>query len=172
MVSYVARSVGIPARQSGTPCWNSVFEGVDFRGRAADNANVTMCWHAGLNSKGSVDKGGINSFLNNHNWAEIWQSDGSWAFHNVPPGSKAPNSPSLCDWTEGHGCGWSEDHCTLFVFFGNLPVHFEIPCGILFALMPLGPIWRFFGRILRPWGKLLGPSGGCKQRIDLFFGRF
>jgi hypothetical protein len=110
MVSYVARSVGIPARQSGTPCWNSVFEGVDFRGRAADNANVTMCWHAGLNSKGSVDKGGINSFLNNHNWAEIWQSDGSWAFHNVPPGSKAPNSPSLCDWTEGHGCGWSEDH--------------------------------------------------------------
>ena len=28
----------------------------------------------------------------------------------LPPGSKAPNSPSLCDWTEGHGCGWSEDH--------------------------------------------------------------
>lgn len=111
MVTYVARSVGIPARQSGTPCWNSVFEGVDFRGRAVDNGNVSLCWHAGLNSKTGVDKGGINGFLNNHNWAEIWQSDGSWAWHNVPPTKKTPNSPSLCpSWTKEHGCGWTKEH--------------------------------------------------------------
>ena len=110
MLVYVARSVGIPARQAGTPCWNSVFEGVDFRGRASDNPNVTLCWHAGLNAKSGVDKGGINSFLNNHNWAEVWQSDGTWAFHNVPPTSSVPNSPSLCSgWTKEHGCGWSKE---------------------------------------------------------------
>jgi hypothetical protein len=108
MLTYIARSVGIPARQAGTPCWNSIFEGIDYRGRASDNSNVTMCWHAGLNS-GNVNKGGINSYLNNHNWAEIWQNDGSWAWHNVPPTSKVPNSPSLCpEWSKEHGCGWDK----------------------------------------------------------------
>jgi len=112
MLTYVARSVGIPARQSGTPCWNSVFEGVDYRGTAANNANVTKCWHAGLNSQ-NVNKGGINSYLNNHNWCEIWQNDGTWAWHNDPPTSKSPNSASLCNYVKGHGCGWTaKDGCS------------------------------------------------------------
>ena len=116
MLTYVARSVGIPARQSGTPCWNSIFEGIDYRGRAKDNSNITLCWHAGLNSNTNVNKGGINSYLNNHNWAEIWQNDGSWAWHNDPPTSKSPNSPSLCNYVKGHGCGWtSKDGCSKVV---------------------------------------------------------
>jgi len=113
MLTYVARSVGIPARQSGTPCWNSVFEGVDYRGTASANSNVTQCWHAGLHSKTNVNKGGINSYLNNHNWCEIWQNDGAWAWHNDPPTSKSPNSASLCNYVKGHGCGWTaKDGCS------------------------------------------------------------
>ena len=99
LVSYIARAVGIPARQAGTPCWNSVFEGVDFRGRASSNGNVSLCWHGG-----SAKRGHGGGFLNNHNWAEIYVN-GEWAFVNVPPGNKEPDT-GLCGahFTSAQGC--------------------------------------------------------------------
>jgi len=109
LVTYIARAVGIPARQAGTPCWNSVYQGVDFRGLATANSNVSLCWHAGLHSQGGTVGGG---FLNNHNWVE-WYDDrvaaeDKWVFQNVPPQSAAPDSPSLCaGWTAAHGCGYN-----------------------------------------------------------------
>ena len=46
-ITYSLRAIGVPARQSGTPCWNSVYSGTDYRGLALDNANVSLCWHGG-----------------------------------------------------------------------------------------------------------------------------
>ena len=105
MVTYLARSVGIPARQTGTPCWNSVFGGIDYRGLARDNPNVSTCWSGGLHGGRGKVGGGM---LNNHNWVEWWDSDrGDWVFQNVPPTSAEPNSPTLCPhYADGHGCGW------------------------------------------------------------------
>ena len=54
MFTYIARSVGIPARQVGTPCWNQVTEGVDYRGLAAGNPNVSLCWRGGSDARGHV----------------------------------------------------------------------------------------------------------------------
>ncbi len=110
LITYILRSVGIPARQVGTPCWNSIYGGVDYTGPALRNPNVSICWHGGIGSE-SGDVGGI--YLNNHNWVEWWHN-GSWVFQNVPPSTSSPNSPSLCgNWTKRHGCGWSEkDGCT------------------------------------------------------------
>jgi len=67
MVTYVARAVGLPARQAGTPCWNSVYASVDYRGLALTNPNVSLCWGGGSDSRGH---GG--GFLNNHNWCEVY----------------------------------------------------------------------------------------------------
>ena len=117
-LTYVARAVGLPARQVGTPCWNSVFEGVDFRGRAAHNPNVSTCWRGGTR-----DAGHGGRFLNNHNWVEIYRPAverglgvngdfASWAFVNVPPASKSPND-GLCgpvDRFDVHrGCGYDAE---------------------------------------------------------------
>eukprot|EP00750_Incisomonas_marina_P027159 INCI6147.2.p1 GENE.INCI6147.2~~INCI6147.2.p1 ORF type:complete len:285 (-),score=32.61 INCI6147.2:23-877(-) len=49
-VTYMAKALGIPARQVGTPCWNQPLGGVDYRGLARDNPNVTICWHGGIGS--------------------------------------------------------------------------------------------------------------------------
>jgi len=111
-VTYVGRAVGIPARPVGTPCWNAVYEGTDFRGRARANSNVSLCWAGGSRSRGH---GG--GFLNNHNWVEVFlpggssgasggggggggiggggEADGRWVFVIVPPASKTPNT-GLC----------------------------------------------------------------------------
>lgn len=62
LLTYTFRAVGIPARQAGTPCWNSVFSGTDFSGLAEQNPNVKLCWSGG---NGTSFGGG---FLNNHNW--------------------------------------------------------------------------------------------------------
>lgn len=104
-LSYMARAVGIPARQAGAPCWNSAFGDFNTRGLAKDNPNVTICWHGGLGSKsGSV--GG--NFLNNHNWVEYWDDVANkWVFENVPPGSSVPNA-GLCDYNEKTGCNYNE----------------------------------------------------------------
>lgn len=127
-MSYVGRAVGLPARQAGTPCWNSIFEGVDFRGLSAQNANVSLCWQGG-----SRERGHGGAFLNNHNWVEVFLpaerttaavaearregkggaeehrvAAGSWEFVNVPPGSKQPGT-GLCGGTAfepSHGCGF------------------------------------------------------------------
>ena len=125
LVTYVGRAVGLPARQAGTPCWNSIYEGDDFRGRASGNPNVSLCWHGGSSARGH---GG--GFLNNHNWAEVYippvaqsaaqaaqsaaqaaqaaASSGSWKFVNVPPQSKTPGT-GLCgaeEYDSEKGCGF------------------------------------------------------------------
>jgi hypothetical protein len=46
LLTYILRAVGIPARQVGTPCWNSVFQGIDYRSLATQNPNVSSCWQA------------------------------------------------------------------------------------------------------------------------------
>ena len=103
-VTYVARSVGIPARQVGTPCWNAPLGGVDYRGLAKDNPNVSVCWHGGIGSK----NGGVGgNFLNNHNWVEYWDDENSkWVFQNVPPQRSKPDSDSLCHYNESTGCNY------------------------------------------------------------------
>ena len=88
---YTLRAVGVPARQAGTPCWNSEYSGVDYRGLASENENVRLCWHGG-----SAARGHGGGFLNNHNWVEYYDpADGAWHFVNVPPGTKAPDA-GLC----------------------------------------------------------------------------
>ncbi|GAB5368300.1 hypothetical protein AAMO2058_001307500 [Amorphochlora amoebiformis] len=102
LLTFVARSVGIPARQVGTPCWNSG----DFEGLAVNNPNVSKCWHGGDIQHGTVGGG----FLNNHNWVEFWDSElGEWEFINVPPGTKTPNG-GLCgaSFDPQKGCGWTK----------------------------------------------------------------
>lgn len=49
-MAYMAKALGIPARQVGTPCWNQPLGGVDYSGLARDNPNVTICWHGGIGS--------------------------------------------------------------------------------------------------------------------------
>ena len=123
-ITYVLRAVGIPARQAGTPCWNSVYSGVDYRGLSARNPNVSLCWHGGSSATGH---GG--GFLNNHNWVEVFlpakqshgggkggaaageseAKGGEWTFINVPPPSKDPDA-GLCgdNFDPAKGCGFDE----------------------------------------------------------------
>ena len=106
-VTYVMRAVGLPARQVGTPCWNSVYSGRDYRGLASANPNVSLCWHGGSTALGH---GG--GFLNNHNWAEVFlpSSAGSsarWAHVNVPPGTKTPDDGLCGEFRTSEGCGFN-----------------------------------------------------------------
>lgn len=98
LITYIFRSVGIPARQAGTPCWN----GGSFMGRAVDNPNVSACWHGG---RGDTVGG---TFLDNHNWVEFYSTmTNQWEFLNVPPGTSVGDA-SLCkNFTAMHGCSWS-----------------------------------------------------------------
>jgi len=121
-VTYVARSVGIPARQVGTPCWNSIYSGVDYRGLAKHNPNVSLCWNGG-----SAKRGHGGGFLNNHNWVEFFipaagvdgvnatdrmggdaaaDAEGSWNIVNVPPTTKTPNDGLCGTFKESQGCGF------------------------------------------------------------------
>ena len=104
-ITYTFRAVGLPARQSGTPCWNSVY-GRDFRGLAVHNPNVTLCWHGG-----STDLGHGGGFLNNHNWVEVYlpasgSSAARWAHINVPPDSKTPDTGLCGAFEPSQGCGF------------------------------------------------------------------
>uniref|UniRef100_A0A6B2L825 Transglutaminase-like domain-containing protein n=1 Tax=Arcella intermedia TaxID=1963864 RepID=A0A6B2L825_9EUKA len=97
LVTYVARSVGIPARIVGTPCWNTG----QFAGLAKDNPRVHDCWNGG----DGTTYGG--AFLNNHNWVEYWDDvNAKWVFLNVPTTTDVPDG-GLCDpFSESHGCGY------------------------------------------------------------------
>lgn len=98
--------MGVPARQVGSPCWNSVYGGMDFRGLAKDNTNVSLCWKGGVGSNKGV--GGI--FLNNHNWVEYWDNENEkWNFLNVPPSSSSPDQGPCDTYNETHGCNWSNE---------------------------------------------------------------
>ena len=101
-MTYSLRAVGVPARQAGTPCWNSVFDGTDFRGLAADNANVSLCWRGG---DGATSGGG---FLNNHNWVEWWDSArAAWVHTNVPPSSAEGDTGLCANFSAATGCGYA-----------------------------------------------------------------
>lgn len=108
-VTYVLRAVGLPARQAGTPCWNSVYGGVDFRGLSQANPNVSLCWHGG-----SAATGHGGGFLNNHNWVEVYVPGAAgaaaeatgWTFVNVPPGSKEPGTGLCGTFDAARGCGF------------------------------------------------------------------
>jgi hypothetical protein len=98
MLVYVARAVGIPARVSGTPCWN----GYPFAGLAKDNKNVSQCWHGG----NATHVGG--GFLYNHNWVEYWNSETqAWSFMNVPPDTVQPDQGLCSDFSPKTGCDYS-----------------------------------------------------------------
>ncbi len=122
LLAYTARAVGIPARQAGTPCWNSIYMGVDFRGLAASNPNVSLCWRGGSDARGHGA-----GWLNNHQWVEYFdpalppspddagagggaaEAGGAWAYVNVPPQTKAADAglPDCDDFGAGHGCGYN-----------------------------------------------------------------
>ena len=38
------KAVGVPAREAGSPCWNTG----EFAGAAVNNQNVSACWSGGL----------------------------------------------------------------------------------------------------------------------------
>ena len=102
---YVLRSVGVPARQVGTPCWNSALGGVNFTGSALDNPNVSKCWHGGAKHNGSMVFG--NDYLNNHNWVELWDDQQEqWVHINDPGGGRTING-GLCGWNVSTGCGFN-----------------------------------------------------------------
>eukprot|EP01060_Flectonema_neradi_P010198 TRINITY_DN1731_c0_g1_i2.p1 TRINITY_DN1731_c0_g1~~TRINITY_DN1731_c0_g1_i2.p1 ORF type:complete len:420 (+),score=94.45 TRINITY_DN1731_c0_g1_i2:71-1261(+) len=95
----ILRSLGIPARVTGSPCWN----GGDFQGLVVDNKNVTHCWTGGVQPDGPF--GG--HYLNNHNWVEYWDTeDKQWNFMNVPVGtSVTKNTGWMCKgYTKEEGC--------------------------------------------------------------------
>jgi hypothetical protein len=116
LLTYAARAVGVPARQTGTPCWNDVYGDVNYTGLAKHNANVTICWHGGATKPAAHGNkhptGGL--FLNNHNWVEWWDDElNEWVFMNVPPVTGVPDAggPGNCagldrDTIREHGCGW------------------------------------------------------------------
>eukprot|EP00965_Chrysotila_dentata_P025981 861777-Pleurochrysis_carterae.AAC.1 len=56
--------------KAGTPCWNSVFGGIDYRGLAISNKKVSICW-----AGGSAESGHGGKYLNNHNWVEYVAQD-------------------------------------------------------------------------------------------------
>eukprot|EP00750_Incisomonas_marina_P027163 INCI6147.7.p1 GENE.INCI6147.7~~INCI6147.7.p1 ORF type:complete len:364 (-),score=43.10 INCI6147.7:294-1385(-) len=104
-VTYMAKALGIPARQVGTPCWNQPLGGVDYRGLARDNPNVTICWHGGIGSPDGTIGG---NYLNNHNWVEYWDSEKStWVFVNVPPTTDVPDAGLCSSFNESTGCDYS-----------------------------------------------------------------
>eukprot|EP00658_Telonema_sp_P-2_P054525 TRINITY_DN4337_c0_g1_i2.p1 TRINITY_DN4337_c0_g1~~TRINITY_DN4337_c0_g1_i2.p1 ORF type:complete len:302 (-),score=44.74 TRINITY_DN4337_c0_g1_i2:303-1208(-) len=105
-ITYLARAVGVPTRQAGTPCWN----GGDFKGLAVDNSNVSLCWHGGLGSKDGTVGG---KWLYNHNWVEYWDNQNNrWVYQNVPPGTATPNAGLCSSFSYTHGCNYDNvTHC-------------------------------------------------------------
>lgn len=100
LLAYVARAVGIPARVSGTPCWNSF----PYAGLATENKNVSQCWQGG----NATSVGG--SFLFNHNWVEYWNTETQeWSFINVPPETAIPDQglANCVNFSLKTGCSYS-----------------------------------------------------------------
>lgn len=90
------KAVGVPAREVGSPCWNTG----EFSGLASANPNVSACWQAGANG----ESGG--KYLNNHNWVEYWDNQGKdWHFLDVATSSSAEKSWFCGNFTQGCACG-------------------------------------------------------------------
>ena len=125
LLTYVARAVGIPARQVGTPCWNSG----PFAGLATANANVSQCWHGG----DATTSGGL--FLYNHNWVEYWSdTKQDWVFINVPTQNSIPDQ-GLCSFSSSTGCDYNNEVLTPLPRRDNpnitgafTPINFVLKC--------------------------------------------
>ncbi|CAJ1383770.1 unnamed protein product [Effrenium voratum] len=89
------RAVGVPAREVGSPCWNT---GI-FAGLATSNPNVSQCWQGGT----STQVGG--QYLNNHNWVEYWDNElQSWHFLDVATSSSAEKTWFCGSYQQGCSC--------------------------------------------------------------------
>eukprot|EP00929_Paragymnodinium_shiwhaense_P075772 TRINITY_DN38784_c0_g2_i1.p1 TRINITY_DN38784_c0_g2~~TRINITY_DN38784_c0_g2_i1.p1 ORF type:complete len:453 (+),score=65.79 TRINITY_DN38784_c0_g2_i1:75-1433(+) len=93
------KAVGVPARQVGSPCWNTG----DFKGLATENPNVTLCWHGG--KAGGPHGGG---YLWNHNWVEYWDNEEhQWKFLDVATSSSKETTWFCGTYSEKTGCDCS-----------------------------------------------------------------
>merc|ERR1740121_739138 len=89
-------AVGVPAREVGSPCWNTV----EFAGLARDNPNVSACWSGGR-AGGPV--GG--KYLNNHEWVEYYDNmAGDWHFVDVATSSSGESTWFCGTFTDGCEC--------------------------------------------------------------------
>lgn len=92
------RSVGVPAREVGSPCWNT---GI-FAGLATQNPNVSQCWHGGTREV----SGG--QYLNNHNWVEYWDNvQQTWRFLDVATSSSSEDTWFCKKYQQGCDCSSS-----------------------------------------------------------------
>lgn len=93
------KAVGVPAREVGSPCWNTG----EFAGLATANPNVSLCWNAGPSSGPFGGK-----FLNNHNWVEYWDNEaGAWHFLDVATSSSAESTWFCGTFSPASGCDCS-----------------------------------------------------------------
>lgn len=90
------KAVGVPAREVGSPCWNTI----QFAGLAINNPNVSFCWNGG---RPDGPSGGV--YLNNHNWVEYWDNVASqWRFVDVATGNSEENTWFCGKYTNGCDC--------------------------------------------------------------------
>lgn len=95
-LSSALKAVGVPARQVGSPCWNTG----NFSGSALLNPNVSHCWSGG---RPGGPSGG--PYLNNHNWVEYWDNvAGFWRFLDVATTSSAENTWFCGQYDRGCEC--------------------------------------------------------------------
>merc|ERR1712224_960724 len=95
------KSVGVPARQVGSPCWNTV----EFAGLAVDNPNVSFCWNGGPPSGPFGGK-----YLNNHNWVEYWDNEvHDWRFVDVATSSSSEDTWFCSGYSQEQGCACSSN---------------------------------------------------------------
>lgn len=89
------RSVGVPAREVGSPCWNT---GI-FAGLATQNPNVSQCWHGGTREVSG------SQYLNNHNWVEYWDNvQQTWRFLDVATSSSSEDTWFCKKYQQGCDC--------------------------------------------------------------------
>lgn len=96
------KAVGVPAREVGSPCWNTG----NFAGLAIHNDNVSACWGGG---RPAGPFGG--EYLNNHNWVEYWDNEREdWHFVNVPYDGINETKSWFCHtFNETTGCDCASD---------------------------------------------------------------
>lgn len=95
------KAVGVPARETGSPCWNTG----EFSGLAHINPNVTTCWHGG---PGGGPLGGKS--LNNHDWVEYWDNtDSSWHFVDAASSSSSEDTWFCGRYLKDQGCQCSSN---------------------------------------------------------------
>mmetsp|Transcript_34628 Transcript_34628/g.77412 ORF Transcript_34628/g.77412 Transcript_34628/m.77412 type:complete len:234 (+) Transcript_34628:639-1340(+) len=120
------RAVGVPARQVGSPCWNTAI----FAGPATENPNVSQCWAAGVNGGPA---GG--TYLNNHNWVEYWDNQARvWHFVDVSVDVVSQDTWFCGNYSTGCECSSNAgkatiDHPVFSVTWSNVGDEVEIDGG-------------------------------------------